>query len=135
MVVDEAWAVLANLGAARFMQSSFKMARSFGMANVVVAHRVADLGATGETGSVVAQLSSGLLADCETVVCFAQNDQEAPATSIALGLSGVETSMLPRLRRGSAIWHVGRERYLVDHRLGPFEHSLVDTDRAMRAQL
>jgi type IV secretory pathway VirB4 component len=134
MVVDEAWAVLSNPGAARFLQSSFKLARSLGVANVVVAHRVSDLGATGSDGSVVAQLSKGLLADCETVVCYAQSEQEVDACSAALGLSGVERALLPTLRRGSALWHVGQGRFLVEHRLSRFERDLVDTDQAMTSR-
>lgn len=132
MVVDEAWAVLSNLGAARFLQSSLKLARSFGMANVVVAHRVSDLRATGEADAVVTRLSEGLLADCETVISFAQSEQEVANTALALGLNRAETALLATLRRGSAIWHVGSDRFLVEHRLSPLEHQLVDTDGAMR---
>lgn len=131
MVVDEAWAVLSNAGAARFLQSSFKLARAFGIANVVVAHRVSDLSSTGSAGSVVAQLAGGLLADCETIICYAQSEHEIGACTSAFGLTGVERGLLSSLRRGTAIWHVGRERYLVDHRLSAFERDLVDTDGAM----
>lgn len=134
MVVDEAWAVLANTGAARFLQSSFKLARSFGVANLVVAHRVSDLNATGKAGSLIAQLSNGLLADCETVICYAQSEQEVTLSSSSLGLTGVEQALLPTLRRGTALWHVGQARFLVEHRLSRFERELVDTDHAMRAR-
>ena len=131
MVLDEAWAVLSNAGAARFLQSSFKLARTFGVSNLVVAHRVSDLGATGSDGSVVSELSKGLLADCETIVCYAQSEQEVEACSRAFGLSGLERALLPSLPRGTALWHVGRDRCLVEHRLSPLELALVDTDRAM----
>ena len=134
MVVDEAWAVLANVGAARFFQSSFKLARAFGVANVVVAHRVSDLHSTGSSGSVVAQIAQGLLADCETTICYAQSEQEISSCSVALGLTGVERALLPSLRRGTALWHVGQNRYLVEHRLSRFERELIDTDQAMNTR-
>ena len=68
LVVDEAWAVLEDLGVARFLQSSWKLARAHGVANVAVVHRVSDLGAAGPAGSVAAKVAEGLLADSETLV-------------------------------------------------------------------
>jgi type IV secretory pathway VirB4 component len=132
LVVDEAWAILANAGTARFLQSSFKLARSYGVANLVVAHRVSDLSSVGATGSVVSNLAGGLLADCETVVCYAQGEAEIDECSRVLGLSGAERAFVRSLRRGSALWHVGASRHVVDHRLSESERSFVDTDQAMR---
>jgi type IV secretory pathway VirB4 component len=132
LVVDEAWAVLANAGTARFLQASFKLARSFGVANLLVAHRVSDLSAVGASGSVVSSLAGGLLSDCETVVCYAQGEAELAECTNALGLSGAEASFVRGLRRGSALWHVGSSRHVVDHRLSAYERSFVDTDQAMR---
>jgi type IV secretory pathway VirB4 component len=131
-VVDEAWAVLANVGTARFLQASFKLARTYGVANLVVAHRVSDLSSVGATGSVVSGLAGGLLSDCETVVCYAQADAEIAECVSALGLSGAEASFVRGLRRGAALWHVGSSRYVVDHRLSPYERTFIDTDQAMR---
>ena len=37
LVVDEAWAILANLGVARWLQASWKLSRAHGVANVAVA--------------------------------------------------------------------------------------------------
>jgi type IV secretory pathway VirB4 component len=133
-VVDEAWAVLANAGTARFLQASFKLARAYGVANLVVAHRVSDLSSVGPTGSVVANLAGGLLSDCETVVCYAQGEAEIAECAGALGLSTAEMSFFRGLRRGSALWHVGSSRHVVDHRLSPYERAFVDTDQAMRDQ-
>lgn len=130
-VIDEAWAVMANLGAARFLQASFKLARAFGVANLLVAHRVSDLAASGAEGSAVARLNEGLLADCETVICHAQAAQEVPACADALGLTSTERSLLPTLGRGVALWHVGAERYLVEHVVGQTERRFVDTDAAL----
>src|SRR5580700_4850120 len=36
LVVDEAWAILSNLGVARWLQSSWKLSRAFGVSNVAV---------------------------------------------------------------------------------------------------
>ena len=128
LVVDEAWAVLTDLAVARYLRSSWKLARSHGLANVAVCHRASDLGASGPAGSEQSRLAEGLLADSETVVCYAQPGSELPALAEALGCSREELEVLPRLRRGVALWRVGSRRYLVEHLLGPDEHAVVDTD-------
>jgi hypothetical protein len=115
----------------RFLQASFKLARARGVANIVVTHRVSDFAASGPAGSVTAQLAEGLVADCETVVCYAQADAEAPGAARLLGLSEAESRLLPRLRRGVSLWRVGARPYLVEHRLAPSEREIVDTDRRL----
>ncbi|MCU1489610.1 MAG: ATP/GTP-binding protein [Acidimicrobiaceae bacterium] len=133
LVVDEAWAVLDDLGVARFLQSSWKLARANGVANMAVVHRVSDLAASGPRGSVAAQVAEGLLADSETLVCYAQSASEVSAASEALGLNEREAGLLSRLPRGVALWRVGGRTHLVEHRIGPDEVALVDTDSALRA--
>lgn len=128
LVVDEAWAVLANLGAARFLQSSWKLARARGTANLAVLHRVSDLSSAGGAGSAATRLAEGLVADSETIVCYAQAATELGAAASALGLSGEEAQLVGRLRRGVALWKVGRRSFLVEHRLAEGERQLVDTD-------
>jgi len=128
LVVDEAWAVLTDLAVARYLRSSWKLARSHGLANVAVCHRASDLGASGPAGSEQSRLAEGLLADSETVVCYAQPASELPGLADLLGCPREELEILPRLRRGVALWRVGGRRYLVEHLLGPDEHVVVDTD-------
>jgi len=128
LVVDEAWAILAELAVARYLRSSWKLARSYGLANIAVCHRASDLGANGPAGSEQNRLAEGLLADSETVVCYAQPASELPVLAELLGCSREELDILPRLRRGVALWRVGRRRYLVEHILGPDEIAIVDTD-------
>ncbi|MGH9089156.1 MAG: ATP-binding protein [Acidimicrobiales bacterium] len=131
VVVDEAWAVLANLGVARWLQASWKLSRAYGVANVAVLHRLSDLRSVGTTGSEQVGLASGLLADSETRVVYAQPPGEVAAAGELLSLSPTEADLLPQLRRGVALWKVGRRSFLVQHLLGPAERGLVDTDAAM----
>ena len=131
VVVDEAWAVLANLGVARWLQASWKLSRAYGIANIAVLHRLSDLRAVGATGSEQVSLASGLLADSETRVVYGQAPGEVAAASELLSLSETEADLLPQLRRGVALWKVGRRAFLVQHVVGPTERRLVDTDDAM----
>jgi hypothetical protein len=131
VVVDEAWAVLANLGVARWLQASWKLSRAYGVANLAVLHRLSDLMAVGAAGSEQVGLARGLLSDSETRVVYAQPPGEVAGASELLSLSPTEAELLPRLRRGVALWKVGRRSFLVQHLIGPMERALVDTDGAM----
>jgi AAA-like domain len=132
VVIDEAWAILHDLAIARWCQANFKLSRSLGVANVVVAHRVSDLSAAGADGSAEEKLAAGLLADSETRVVFGQPPSEAEVTGRQLALTRTETGLIPRLPRGVALWRVGGRSHLVELLIGRAERELVDTDGAMR---
>ena len=134
LVVDEAWAILTNVGVARWLQSSWKLSRARGVANVAVLHRLSDLDAAGGSGSEQVGLATGLLADSETRVVYAQAPGEVGRSAALLGLSDTEADLLPHLRRGVALWKVGTRSFLVEHRLSPHEAALVDTDAAMAGE-
>jgi hypothetical protein len=133
VVLDEAWAVLSHLATARWLQATFKLSRSYGVANIAVVHRVSDLKAAGPEGSEQQRLAEGLLSDAETRVVFGQAPGEADKAGELLGLSATERCLLPQLPRGVALWRVGQSAYLVEHELSPEERALADTDAAMRA--
>jgi hypothetical protein len=131
VVVDEAWAVLADLSVARWLQASWKLSRAFGVANVAVLHRLSDLQSVGAAGSEQVGLARGLLSDSETRVVYSQPPGEVAGAADLLSLSPTECDLLPQLRTGVALWKVGRRSFLVQHHLGPDERALVDTDAAM----
>ncbi|HMD45047.1 MAG TPA: hypothetical protein VKG43_02725 [Acidimicrobiales bacterium] len=131
VVVDEAWAILANLGVARWLQASWKLSRAYGVANIAVLHRLSDLHAVGGAGSEQVGLAEGLLSDSETRVVYAQPPGEVGRAAELLSLSETEAELLTQLRRGVGLWKVGRRAFLVQHLVGPNERALVDTDGAM----
>jgi type IV secretory pathway VirB4 component len=130
-VLDEAWAILANLGIAKWLQASFKLSRARGLQNIAVMHRFSDLAATGASGSQQERVARGLLSDTETKVVYAQPHAEVEATRKLLGLTETEATLLPQLERGVALWKVGERSFLVWHHLGRRERSIVDTDVRM----
>ncbi len=132
LVVDEAWAILSNLAVARWLQSSWKLSRAFGVCNMAVLHRVSDLQSVGASDSEQVALAQGLLADSETRVIYAQSPGELEAATELLSLSPTESELLPQLRRGVALWKVGQRSFLVQHRMSRMESLLVNTDAAMR---
>ena len=131
IVVDEAWAVLSNVGVARWLQSSYKLSRAYGISNIAIMHRVSDLQASGAEGSEAYALARGLLSDTETRVIYGQPHSEVQLAQEMLGLNASEAELLPQLGRGQALWKVGNRSFLVNHIIGEREKLIVDTDARM----
>jgi hypothetical protein len=130
-VFDEAWRALAIPGIGEWLQSSFKLSRRDGVQNVVVMHRLSDLAAAGAAGSRERELAEGLLHDASTRVIYRQVPDNVARTREVLGLSTVESELLPDLDDGVGLWKVGSRSFLVQHRVTSIEAPLVDTDGAM----
>lgn len=135
VVVDEAWSILRTLGIARWMQANFKLARAYGVQNIIVLHRPSDLKATGDAGTEQRQIAEGLLLDAGTRIVYAQSTEEVKTSRALLGLTSTEAQILPLLGKGEALWHVGSRSFLVRHLVGRNERPLVDTDAAMKDQV
>jgi type IV secretory pathway VirB4 component len=134
LAVDEAWRITADLGVAEWLQRSFKLSRAHGVQNIIALHRLSDLGAAGAAGSREARIAEGLISDADTKVVLAQPPDQVEGLRNLLGLSRTEAELVPTLRRGEALWQVGRRSFLVQHRLSSIEQSLVDTDARMVRQ-
>jgi type IV secretory pathway VirB4 component len=135
VVLDEAWVILRHLSIARWLRESWKLARSYGVQNIAVMHRLSDLTAAGDEGSEQVQLAKGLLEDSETRVIYRQSHGEVERARELLGLTQIEADQIPSLQRGEALWRVGQRSFIVQHRLSPlYERELVDTDANMSNQ-
>lgn len=133
MVLEEAWAVLGDIGMARYFQALAKLSRQMGLQNIFVLHRLSDLEAVGAEGSEQVKLARGLIADCGTKVIYGQSDSELDTAQALLQLGDVQRAMLRGLPRGQALWIIGdaRRSAIVEHVLSPAERAIVDTDQAM----
>ena len=132
IVYDEAWRLLRSLPLVRRMQAQWKLSRAYGVANLLVLHRLTDLDAVGAAGSEVRALAEGLLADCSTRVIYRQESDQLAGAARSLGLTSTERELLPALPRGTGLWKVANSSYLVRHDLHPDESLVFDTDASMR---
>ncbi len=132
LVLDEAWALLSDPHALRWLQGSWKLARSRGLSHVLVLHRWTDVAAAGNAGSVQRERAQGLLRECETSWLFRQPPDEAREMALALALHPREERYLTALPKGSALVRYGAHRSVV--RITPDERDVqfIDTDAAMR---
>ena len=117
LVVDEAWAILSNLGVARVAPVVVEAVTR--LRRLQCGRCAPGLGpALGRRlGLRTGRPGKGLLADSETRVIYAQSPGELAVASDLFSLSTTEAELLPQLRRGVALWKVGQGSFLVQHRL------------------
>lgn len=132
VIYDEAWRVLRLEPLVRRMQAQWKLARAYGLANLLILHRLSDLDAAGDLGSRARSLAAGLLADCSTRIVYRQESDQVGAAVTALGLSTTEREVVTALPRGTGLWSMPGRSYVVHHLLHPDEIAVLDTDQAFR---
>lgn len=132
VIYDEAWRVLRLEPLVRRMQAQWKLARAYGLANLLILHRLSDLDAAGDVGTHTRALAAGLLADCSTRIVYRQESDQIPAATAALGLSPTEAEVVAALPRGTGLWSLPGVSYVVHHVLAADELPVIDTDQALR---
>jgi type IV secretory pathway VirB4 component len=130
-VADESWKIIQHTGLGEWFQSNFKLARQFGVMNVVVLHKLADLQAVGDAGSRAARIAEGLIADASTRVVYHQDESQIEVTRQLLGLSSSESQLIALLCAGQALWRVGSRSFVVQHHRSRTEARLTNTDIGM----
>ena len=131
-VADESWKIVQHTGLGEWFQSNFKLARQFGVMNLVVLHKLADLSAAGDAGSRAARIAEGLVADASTRIVYHQDESQVPLTRSLLGLSENEARLISMLSAGQALWRVGSRSFVVQHYRSRIETRITNTDTGMQ---
>jgi type IV secretory pathway VirB4 component len=131
VIYDEAWRLMAYPALLRRMDAQWRLARHFGIANMLVFHKLSDLDNVGDSGSAMRALASSLLANAETRIVYRQESDQLGSTASALGLSRAERKLLPALGTGQGLWRVKDRSFVVQHQLHPDELAAFDTTARM----
>ena len=131
VVYDEAWRLLAHPSLLARMQAHWKLSRAWGLANLLIVHRLSDLEAVGDAGSEARGLAQGLLGDTATRILYTQPSDEAAAAAKVLGLTNTQARQLPDLAQGEGLWRVNQRAFVVRHICTPDELTLFDTNTRM----
>jgi hypothetical protein len=135
VVYDEAWRLMSHPALLRRMDAHWRLARHYGIANMLIFHKLSDLDNVGDQGSAMRALASSLLANAETRVVYRQEFDQLGTTATALGLTGTEQSLLPTLGTGQGLWRIKHRSFVVQHQLHPAELQLFDTTGRMTSVL
>jgi hypothetical protein len=131
VVYDEAWRLLTHPSLLARMQAHWKLSRAWGLANLMIVHRLSDLDAVGDAGSEARGLAQGLLGDTATRILYNQPHDEATAAGKVLGLTTTQIHQLPDLAQGEGLWKVNQRAFVVRHLCTPDELGLFDTNARM----
>jgi len=117
VIYDEAWRVMRHPALIRRMQTQWKLSRAYGIANLMVIHRLSDLDAVGEHHSEARALAQGLLADCSTRIIYRQETDQLDQSAAALGLTETERDYLTSLEVGEGLWRIRDRGFVVQHQM------------------
>lgn len=131
VVNDEAWRLAANLDTVRWMQHSFKLGRNSGQGNVLVLHRLAELG--GQADGAVGEIASRLVSDADIHIIFRQGDNiDARDTVKRLSLPPSTVELLETLPPYRCLVRARGSLALVDVVLSHEMRAVADTNAKMR---
>jgi type IV secretory pathway VirB4 component len=131
VIYDEAWRLMQYPALLRRMDAQWRLARHFGIANMLVFHKLSDLDNVGDQGSAMRALASSLLANAETRIVYRQEPDQLGSTAEALGLTGTEQRLLPTLGTGQGLWRIKDRSFVIQHQLHPNELRAFDTTQRM----
>ena len=132
VIYDEAWRLMSHPALLRRMDAQWRLARHYGIANMLIFHKLSDLDTVGNKGSAEHALAASLLANAETRIIYRQETDQLGATAQALGLTVTEQRLLPTLGTGQGLWRIKDRSFLVQHQLHPDEADVFDTTQRMR---
>jgi type IV secretory pathway VirB4 component len=130
-IYDEAWRLMSHPALLKRMDAHWRLARHYGIANMLIFHKLTDLENVGDQGSAMRSLASSLLANAETRIIYRQESDQLGTTARALGLTGTEQKLLPGLGVGQGLWRIKDRSFVCQHQLHPDELALFDTTTRM----
>ena len=131
VIYDEAWRLMSHPALLKRMDAQWRLARHYGIANMLIFHKLTDLDNVGDQGSAMRSLANSLLANAETRIIYRQEADQLGTTAQALGLTGTEQSLLPGLGTGQGLWRIKERSFVVQHQLHPDELTTFDTTTRM----
>ncbi|WJG12418.1 ATP-binding protein [Gordonia sp. Swx-4] len=127
VIYDEAWRLMSHPALLKRMDAHWRLARHYGIANMLIFHKLSDLDNVGDAGSAMRSLANSLLANAETRIVYRQESDQLGPTAQALGLTGTEQKLLPGLGVGQGLWRIKDRAFVTQHQLHPAELTLFDT--------
>ncbi|MFT8637534.1 MAG: hypothetical protein ABF811_06210, partial [Pseudoclavibacter sp.] len=132
VIYDEGYRMLRNEHQLQRMSDRWKLARHYGLTNVLIMHRVSDLDAIGEQGSSARNLALGLLGDTQIRIIGAQRPDQIDMVRKTLATSDTVTQIISHLAQGNFVWQIKDKTFLVHTDVTTYERDvLFDTNARM----
>lgn len=131
VIYEEGWDSLSSEADLTRMVEQWKLARHYGIFNIMILHKVTDLDMAGAEGSRMVALAKSLLADADVKVIYRQDAAALRITADEMDLSEREKTLLKTLQEGTGLWRVGEATFEVANTRTKVEVPLFDTDGRM----
>lgn len=131
VIYEEGWDSIASEADLQRMVKSWKLARAYGIFNILILHKIADLDLSGDKDSQMAAMAKSLLADADVKVIYRQDASSLNVTTTELELSDRERGVLKNLDEGVGLWRLGQASFQVHNELSADELRLFNTDQEM----
>lgn len=131
VVYEEGMEALNDAGSLQRMMTQVKLARAYGLFNVLVLHKLSDLDMAGDEGSASRASAYSLLGDSAVQVVYHQNKSEKRRTIEKLGLSEKQWEIVSTLRQGQGLWLLEGKPFKVQNRMSKPEEPVFNTNEAM----
>ncbi|MFM9785411.1 hypothetical protein ACKI13_45915, partial [Streptomyces scabiei] len=95
-------------------QQWLKLSRDYGIANIILLHKMGDLDAVGEANSKERNLAYSIINDIENKFLFRVNQQGKKALEEKLDLPRSHVERIATLGRGQFVAYVGQFSYILD---------------------
>ncbi|RAE50216.1 ATP-binding protein, partial [Burkholderia multivorans] len=76
VIYDEAWRLMSHPALLKRMDAHWRLARHYGIANMLIFHKLSDLDNVGDVGSAMRSLANSLLANAETRIVYRQESDQ-----------------------------------------------------------
>ncbi|MGP4968502.1 conjugal transfer protein TraC [Glutamicibacter ardleyensis] len=128
-VYEEGWDNINSEADLERMVVSWKLARHYGIFNLLVIHKLGDLNLAGDSGSRMNTMAQSLLADAGIKIVYRQDESELKHLADKLGLSDRECDIVRSLKKGQGLWRINQDSYCVENVLTAAEKALLNTDK------
>jgi hypothetical protein len=127
VIHDESWDLAAYPGFVESVRRAFKLGRTWGVANWIIAHHKSNLDRSGSSDAI-----KDLIADSDTTISYKQDEAELSATADDLGLNKAEVARIVQLPPGTALYKIGDQPAIeVEQVVWDAERPLVETSHLM----
>ncbi|MBA3757318.1 hypothetical protein H0X09_00400 [Candidatus Saccharibacteria bacterium] len=130
VIHDESWDLAAYPGFVESVRRAFKLGRTWGVANWIVAHHMSNLYRSGKDEAI-----KDLVADSDTTISYKQHAPELVHSAEELEFNETEVARITELEPGRAIYKIGNQPGIeVEQQVWPEERPLVETSHLMHGK-
>lgn len=131
LIYEEGWDSMSDPYSLARMVEQWKLARDYGICNLLIMHKVADTDMAGDAGSQTQAMARSLLTDAEIAIIYRQKPDALDATEKAFGLTDTERNEVRKLPKGHGLWKVGDKSFIVQNIMTEAEAPVFNTDSRM----